>query len=304
MHPSLVPPSFPPASPRRRRPRCQARLAARAGLRSLRVAAALAVGLVGLTSLAAAGDSPDAPPAPTSPAGLGTPAEKGSPAPTGMVAVSTPRAVAVEAEIRALERVLATLRRARADLKAGRSEPAPLDEATRRARDADLRALRELVRYEGARSKALASLDKAVEAKDDAQLAAGRATLETLDGSFVAALARVESGGKPAADGDARPAPQGDAQKTAAPKAGAPKAGDPKAGDPKAGAAPGEEGSQKGDRPPAKPRAGTRGAPGAAGDGRPARPAGEGTMSGEDPDGDLGEDAADDLLDPAGDLGD
>ncbi len=294
MHPSLVPPSFPPASPRRRRPRCQARLVARAGLRSLRAAAGLAVGLVGLTSLAAAGDAPDAPPAPTAPAGLGAPAETGSPAPTGMVGVPTPRAAAAEAEIRALERVLATLRRARADLKAGRSEPAPVDEATRRARDADLRALRELVRYEGARSKALASLDKAVEAKDDAQCAAARATLETLDGSFVAALARVESGGKPAADGDARPAPQGDAQKTAIPKAGAPKAGK----------TPGEEESQKGDKPATKPRAGTRGAPGAAGDGRPARPAAEGTMSGEDPDGDLGEDGADDLLEPTDDLGD
>lgn len=254
-------------------------------------AALVVLGLVAGSSAVLAGDSPDAPVGPQAPRGPQAEAPKaGAPQAPGVGAASaaapSPRAAAVEAEVRALERVLAALRRARTDLRAGRPEPMPVDEASRRAHEADTRALREVVRYEATRSKTLAALAKAVEAKDDAKAAEARTALETLDGAFVATLDRAESGGPAAkASGSGDHAPQG------APKA-APKAGRAGGGDETPGA-----------EKPAGRKAGGASSPSEAPKDRsPTRPSGEGKMSSSDPEDDV---AADPLRDDLfGDLDD
>ncbi|MFO0932231.1 MAG: hypothetical protein U1E39_05930 [Planctomycetota bacterium] len=107
-------------------------------------------------------------------------------------AEASPRLAAVEGEVRALEHLLALLRRTRNDLRAGREETAPTGDAAD-ARDAALRAVREVLRYEGTRTKAQAALAAAVEAKDDAKATAAKGALEAADRRLADALAKLES---------------------------------------------------------------------------------------------------------------
>jgi len=140
-----------------------------------------------------------------------------SPAPAAAPAApATPRYAALDQEIRRLERHLAVLRKARAELAAGRSEPVPLDEAARREHDAQARAFREMQRYESSRAKAVAQYVEATSPgkdgkTDDAKAADARASVEQIDRGFLAAMAKI----------DAPPA-------SVSPKADAPKADAPK----------------------------------------------------------------------------
>src|SRR5262245_40370524 len=64
------------------------------------------------------------------------------------------RQTAVDVAIRQLERHLAGLRKTRSELRAGHPEPVLADD-DRRQHDLDTRAMREVARYEAARSKAV-----------------------------------------------------------------------------------------------------------------------------------------------------
>jgi hypothetical protein len=122
----------------------------------------------------------------------------------------SPRLAAVESEIRLLERHLQGLRKARTELHAGRAEPAPANDEAVRAREADVRALREVSRYEAARAKALAAAAQAAAAKDEGKAAEARAALEAADRGFLQAVERVTAAREAArGDGkaDATPAP-------------------------------------------------------------------------------------------------
>src|SRR5436190_1008871 len=113
-------------------------------------------------------------------AGDPKPAPAPAPAPTpqaagpGVGSMSASRLAALDAEIRHLEHHLTALRRARNDGRDGRAEAEPTDEAGRRAREADLRSMREIARYEGARAKGLAVAEQAASSKDEAKLAETR----------------------------------------------------------------------------------------------------------------------------------
>ncbi len=237
--------------------------------------------LCGGASLAVAGDPPSGP---------AVPGASSSAAPDALApapAVASPRAASVEAEVRALERVLGGLRRTRTDLRAGRPEAVPADDAARMAHGADLRALREVLRYEGTRAKTLAALAKAVEAKDDAKASAARATLETLDGTFVTSLERIEAGAK--ASPRATGSPSDPKEPRTSPHAGkppSPSTADPKATPPAAGGA-----AQPGEAAPA-PRKRTR-TPEAAG-GSGTGPGKERPAGGASPDGKMGPGDGDD----------
>ncbi len=134
--------------------------------RSAFVAVLVASAAASVPSLARAGDPAATPAAPAA-------------APAAAAEVS-PRLAAVEGEVRALEHLLALLRRTRNDLRAGREEVAPTGDAAD-ARDAALRAVREVLRYEGARTKATTALATAAEAKDDAKVTAAKGALEAAD---------------------------------------------------------------------------------------------------------------------------
>jgi hypothetical protein len=142
----------------------------------------------------------------------------------------TPRFAALEQEIRHLERSLQAMRRARAELTAGRPEPVPVDTAGRAATDARRAALREVCRYEAARAKALAAHAEAVSAKDDAKVAEARAALDAADTAFVAAVQKI----------DAR------ADAKAAPAEAAPDAKGAAAPTPALGRSPGRRGARRG----------------------------------------------------------
>lgn len=115
-----------------------------------------------------------------------------TPAAPAASAEVSPRLAAVEGEVRALEHLLALLRRTRNDLRAGREETAPTGDAAD-ARDAALRAVRDVLRYEGARTKATAALATAVEAKDDAKVTAAKGALEAADRKLADVWAKQES---------------------------------------------------------------------------------------------------------------
>lgn len=140
----------------------------RAAAGALALLAAVLVPLV--PSVARAGD--DAGPAPAS-------------------AAPSPRQAAVEAEIRSLERSLSALRKVRTELAAGRAEPVPADDAARRVREVDVRALREVARYESSRTKAVAALGDAA-AADEAKRVDLRAAIESVDRKFGESMARLE----------------------------------------------------------------------------------------------------------------
>ena len=102
------------------------------------------------------------------------------------------RKTALDAVIRRLERHLTMLRRARNELAAGRTEPLPSDEAARRRAEVDLRGVREVSRYEAGRTRALAALSDAEQAKDAAKIAEARGAIEAIDVKFVDAMRRLE----------------------------------------------------------------------------------------------------------------
>ncbi|HVG94145.1 MAG TPA: hypothetical protein VND21_06845, partial [Planctomycetota bacterium] len=79
-------------------------------------------------------------------------------------------------------------RKARTEVNAGRPEPVALDDEARRARDADLKALREIMKYESARTKALAALAQASDAATDSE---ARTALDAADREFLDAMAKV-----------------------------------------------------------------------------------------------------------------
>lgn len=192
--------------------------------------------------------------------------------------------------MRALERILSGLRRARADLRAGRPESAPADGAARPGHDAEVRALREVVRYEGTRAKTLAALSKAVEAQDEAKASEARAALETLDGSFVAALTRIETAARAATD-----APGDGAAKAATPKA----ARTPGEGEKPSASKPNPERPNP-EKPATKSRGPDSGAtPPGKGKAPPSAPSRDGTMTSDGRDDDLGNDEPDDAFDDA-----
>ena len=143
-----------------------------------------------------------------------SPASAGEPDAGAPVAAvpQTPRFAALDQEIRHLERSLQSMRRARAELTAGRPEPVPVDTAGRAASDAGRAALREVCRYETARAKALAAHADAVSAKDDAKVTEARAALDAADTAFVTAVqkidARAEAKAEPA-KGDGAPDAKG-----------------------------------------------------------------------------------------------
>lgn len=103
-----------------------------------------------------------------------------------------PRQAALDVVIRRLERHLTALRKARAELESGRAEPAPEGDVARRRADVDLRAVREVVRYEAARVKAAAALAEAVASKDAGRIGDAQATLDTLDTRLVEAVDKLE----------------------------------------------------------------------------------------------------------------
>jgi len=152
-----------------------------------------------------AGD--DAPPlAPAAPAPQSAAPQAAAPA---------PRMAAVDLEIRALERRLTVLRRARTDLHAGKGEALATDDDARRVADSDLRAVREVARYEAARVKALAGLNQALAGHDEAKATEARTALDALDARFAEAIAKLEAArdgtavAKPAAAPAAKPAGSG-----------------------------------------------------------------------------------------------
>jgi colicin import membrane protein len=117
----------------------------------------------------------------------------GDPAATPAAApVVSPRLAAVEGEVRALEHLLALLRRTRNELRAGREVTTLTSEAAE-ARDAALRAVREVLRYEAARTKATAALAAAVEAKDEAKVAAAKEAVDAADRRLADVWAQLES---------------------------------------------------------------------------------------------------------------
>jgi hypothetical protein len=157
----------------------------------------------------------------------------GEPAASAPAVAASPRLSALEQEIRHLERHLSSLRKARAELTAGRPEPVPVDDDARRERDARQKALREVQRYESSRTKALARWSEAVASKDDAKTDEARAALDAVDKEFVASLEKVDEAASAKApdkkdgdkkDGDAKPAPakrEGAAKRSRAKKTGA-----------------------------------------------------------------------------------
>jgi hypothetical protein len=132
------------------------------------------------------------------------------------------RLAALEHEIRHLERHLQVLRRARADVVAGRPESFPPDAAAIRAAEASQRTLRDIQRYEAARSRALAQLSRACTDNDGTKATEVRAALASLDEGFVAEMAQD----------DAKPPPKGSPQ---APEAGPKGDGAPSPEEPKNG---------------------------------------------------------------------
>jgi hypothetical protein len=116
-----------------------------------------------------------------------SPARAGEPPPPA-ASVPAPRATALDLEIRHLEKRLQGLRKARTEVNAGRPEPVALDDDARRSREADLKALREIVKYESSRTKALAALAQASDAATDAE---ARTALEAADREFLDAMAKI-----------------------------------------------------------------------------------------------------------------
>lgn len=137
---------------------------------------------------ALAGDPKPAPAPAPAPAQAPTP-QAGGP---GVGTMSASRLAALDAEIRHLEHHLTALRRARNDGRDGRAETEPTDDAGQRAREADLRSMREIARYEGARAKGLAAAEQAASAKDEAKLAETRTALDALDQRFIDALRKID----------------------------------------------------------------------------------------------------------------
>jgi len=95
--------------------------------------------------------------------------------------------------VRAVERWLGVLRRVRTDLRAGRDDAAPASDEVQAARELALRGVREVLRYESVRTKAVAALATATQAHDEPKVAEAKAALDAADTKLADALARIES---------------------------------------------------------------------------------------------------------------
>ena len=176
------------------------------------LAAAAVLTIAGLVGLGALGGRARA--APVAPA---APAVAAAPTPL------SPRHAALDQEIRRLERHLSTLRKARSEIAAGRSEPVPIDEAARRERETQAKALREIQRYESSRTRAVAAYVEATSpGKDGAtnteKAAEARGSVEQIDRGFLAALAKIDAAGSQANDPKAKAPDDPKAKASAEPK--------------------------------------------------------------------------------------
>jgi hypothetical protein len=156
----------------------------------------------------------------------GVPAAPAGPAaPVAPATEPSLRQSAVDAAIHQLERHLATLRKTRTDLHAGRAEAAPSDDDARRLRELDVRGMREVVRYEASRAKALAAVSTAAAAADAAKATEAQAAVEAADKRFVESMKKLDDerdNPKTAKSGDGKSSKTGDS-----------KSGDSKSGDEK-----------------------------------------------------------------------
>ena len=179
-------------------------------LRAASLAAFVTAFAVTVPSAARAADPvapPPVPPAAGSPT-AGSPTDL-APGATESVA---PRLAVVEAEVRAVERWLGVLRRVRTDLRAGRDDAAPASDEVQAARELALRGVREVLRYESVRTKAVAALATATQAHDEPKVAEAKAALDAADTKLADALARIESDAAARKDAEkgAKPEPSAD----------------------------------------------------------------------------------------------
>lgn len=120
----------------------------------------------------------------------------------------SPRRLAVEAEIAALERMLVPLRKVRADLKAGRAEAVPPSDEARAAHEVAVRGVREVLRYEAVRGRALGLLADALLVKDEVREHEARRGLDEADRRAVEGLSRIASAAAKSAEGPAADDPE------------------------------------------------------------------------------------------------
>lgn len=123
-------------------------------------------------------------------------------------AAPSARRLAVEAEIAALERLLVPLRKVRADLKAGKVEAVPPSDEARAAHGVAVRGVREVLRYEAVRGKALELLADALQVKDEKRELEARRELDDADRRAVEGFGRIAASAK-----EPDEAPTGDAQR-------------------------------------------------------------------------------------------